>query len=67
MRGTCARAKGDGSEVELFREGGEAALSYGQLVAKDGADYIIPLSSVKLAASVVAGQHSRGYLRRKAG
>jgi hypothetical protein len=30
-----ARAKGDGSEVELFREGGDAVLSYGQLVAKD--------------------------------
>src|SRR5712692_3330356 len=30
-----ARAKGNGSEVELFREGGEAVLSYGQLVAKD--------------------------------
>jgi len=30
-----ARAKGDGSEVELFRGSGDAVLSYGQLVAKD--------------------------------
>ena len=37
-----ARAKGDGSEVELFREGGEAVLSYGQLVAKDAGGRQLP-------------------------
>src|SRR2546421_269849 len=37
-----ARAKGDGSEVELFREGGEAVLSYGQLLARDAGGRELP-------------------------
>jgi hypothetical protein len=37
-----ARAKGEGREVELFKESGEAVLSYGQLVAKDARGRQLP-------------------------